>query len=483
MRKYISVFLLTALLLSNTVSTVAQIGMGGQPHPSAVLDLKSPANDKAFYPPRLTTAQRNAIINPQAGAFVYDIDKGTLYLHDGQNWLPLATSDVSLLSLLTRTVSDGASGDSFGQSVSISGDYAIVGAYSHTIGTNYDQGAAYVFVRSGNTWAQQAKLTASDATAFDQFGYSVAISGDYAVIGANKDDVGSNTDQGSAYIFVRSGTTWSQQAKLTATDAAEYDQFGYRVAISGDYAIVGAPYDDIGIIANQGSAYVFTRSGTTWNQADQLNASDGVAQDFFGESVAISGNYAIVGAYNDGVGSNAYQGSAYIFYRSRSPTLFRWNQQAKLIANDGAADDTFGNSVAISGDYAVVGAWVDDIGSNADQGSAYIFIRSGTAWSQQAKLTASDGAAGNRFGFSVAISGDYVVVGAGNATVGENVMQGSAYTFSQSGTSWSQLRKIPDNAPASTRNGISVGLSNGTYIIGGPGFQTSKGKVGFGTID
>ena len=133
------------------------------------------------------------------------------------------------------------------------------------------------------------------------------------MVGACGDDVGANADQGSAYVFTRSGTTWSQQAKLTAADGAAGDWFGYSVAVSGDTAVVGAAGDDVGANADQGSAYVFARSGTTWTQQAQLTAADGAAGDCFGRSVAVSGDTAVVGASDDDVGANTDQGSAYVF--------------------------------------------------------------------------------------------------------------------------------------------------------------------------
>ncbi|KAB7725595.1 hypothetical protein F5984_25840 [Rudanella paleaurantiibacter] len=469
-------YCLTSLLLCLALSTRAQIGMGGQPHSSAVLDLKSPANDKAFYPPRLTTAQRLAIVNPQVGALVFDLDKGTLYLHDGQNWLPLATTSNSNLAPIDRLANDGTKGDAFGVRVMLSGDYAIVGASGADIGPNVNQGAAYIFVRSGSNWVQQAKLTANDGASGDVFGVSVAISGDYAVVGARADDVNANADQGSAYVFVRSGTNWTQQAKLTASDGAPDDKFGNAVAISGDYILVSAFMDDIGANADAGSAYIFMRSGTSWVQQAKLTAADGATNDQFGSSVAISGDYAIVGVNFDDIIANTDQGSAYVFVRSGTS----WTQQAKLTAADGEPTDNFGYGVGISGDYAIVGAYTDDINSIRDQGSAYVFVRSGTSWVQQAKLTAFyDGATSDLFGGSVAISGDYALIGA----FGSNVYQGSAYVFIRSGTNWNQVRRVVDNSPPYTFNGYSVGISNGTFIIGGYSFQSSQGKVSFGTVD
>jgi hypothetical protein len=340
------------LLLGSLFATpvLAQLGMGGTPHPSAALDVK--ATDKAFYPPRLTSAQRKAIVNPQAGAFVFDLDQNTFYLFDGQNWLPMAFQNAASPLPTPRTASDGAEGDYFGNSVSISGDYALVGANGDNIGANASQGSAYVFFRTNGTWTQQAKLTANDGSPGDLFGLSVSISGDYALVGAYGDKIGVNNYQGSAYVFVRSGTTWSQQAKLTANDGADGDFFGLSVSISGAYALIGVYADDVGVNANQGSAYVFVQSGTTWTQQARLTANDGVSGDFFGNSVSISEDYALVGAYSDAIGANSDQGSAYVFFRSGGT----WTQQAKLTASDGAAQDNFGFSVSIAGGYALVGA-------------------------------------------------------------------------------------------------------------------------------
>ena len=329
--------------------------------------------------------------------------------------------------------SDGNAIDYFGYSVSISGDYAIIGASGDDVNGMVNSGSAYIFKWDGTGWVQQAKLTASDGNAGDDFGISVSISGDYAIVGAYFDD-DKGYGSGSAYIFFRSGTSWSQQAKLTASDGATDDLFGRSVSISGDYAIVGADYDD-DKGDYSGSAYIFLRSGTSWSQQAKLTASDGAASDRFGYSVSISGDYAIVGAYgDDDNGTNS--GSAYVFLRSGTS----WSEQAKLLASDGAASDYFGISVSISGDYAIVGAvYDDDNGTNS--GSAYVFLRSGTSWGQQAKLLASDGAASDYFGVSVSISGDYAIVGAYYDDVNGMADSGSAYigyyrSCYISGTKW-----------------------------------------------
>ena len=359
----------------------------------------------------------------------------------------------------------GAANDLFGSSVALSGDTAIIGAYADDVGANVNQGSAYVFTRSGTTWTQQARLIATDGTTGDFFGWSVALSGDTAIIGANQDDVGANVNQGSAYIFTRSGTNWTQQAQLTATGGAVDDNFGVSVALSGDTAIVGAYVDDVGANNNQGSAYVFTRSGTAWTQQAQLTATGGAASDFFGISVALSGDTAIIGAYQDDVGANADQGSASVFVRSPGGTT--WTQQAQLTAAGGAVDDYFGFSVALSGDTAIVGARLDDVGANANQGSASVFTRSGTTWTQQAQLTAAGGAASDFFGFSVALSGDTAIVGAYGNDVGANPDQGSASVFTRSGTTWTQQAKLTATGGAAFEEfGSSVAISGDAAIVG-----------------
>ena len=210
-----------------------------------------------------------------------------------------------------------------------------------------------MFVRSSGVWSQQQELTASDGAANDYFGYSVSVSGDTAVIGA----YGKISDQGAAYVFVRSSGVWSQQQKLTASDGAASDDFGYSVSVSGDTAVIGADGNN----SLQGAAYVFVRSSGVWSQQQELTASDGAANDYFGYSVSVSGDTAVIGAY----GKNSFQGAAYVFVRSSGV----WSQQQELTASDGAANDYFGGSVSVSGDTAVIGA----SGKNSNQGAAYVF--------------------------------------------------------------------------------------------------------------
>ena len=252
--------------------------------------------------------------------------------------------------------SDTASGDNFGFSVGISGDTVVVGAI-----IDAPSGSAYVFTRSGTTWTQQQKLTASDTTSGEQFGRSIAVKGNTTVVGAPF------SSTGSAYVFTRSGTTWTEQQKLTASDAASGDQFGRSTAVDGDTAFVGDPHDDDSG-STSGSVYVFTRSGTTWTQQQKLTASAAAGGDQFGISFAVDGDTAIVGAHEDDDGGEG-SGSAYVFTRSGTT----WTQQLKLQGSDTAEDDEFGEFVGVSGDTALVGTRRDD-DAGSSSGSAYVSV-------------------------------------------------------------------------------------------------------------
>jgi hypothetical protein len=384
--------------------------------------------------------------------------------------MPLASDEAAADSLATdpliyleqKIVASGAPEDFFGYAVALSGDTALVGAYRHKVGGNPLQGSAYVFTRSGNTWNLQQKLTASDGDLWGAyFGFSVALSGDTALVGAFAETIGQNWAQGSAYVFARTGTTWSLQQKLTASDGTEESYFGYSVALSGDTALVGAPYDDAGGNQWQGAAYIFTRSGTSWGEQQKLVASDGTVADFFGRSVALSGDTALVGAGTNLGGS----GSAYVFTRSG----ITWNLQQKLTAPDISPPSAggFGGSVALSEDTALVGASYDYVGTNDWQGSAYVFTRSGTTWTHQQRLTASDGKAGDFFGVSVALSGDTALVGAYRDRVHGKAEQGSAYVFTRDDTTWSERARLTASDGAAGDNfGVSVALSDDGALLG-----------------
>jgi hypothetical protein len=347
------------------------------------------------------------------GAF-YDDDNGHnsgsayVFKRTGTNW----SQEAKLLP------SDGAENDQFGWSVSLYNDTALIGAICDDTG-----GSTYVFKRTNGSWSEETKLIPSDATGWEEFGTAISIDGDTALIGASLDD-DNGAFSGSAYVFKRTGTNWSQEAKLLASDGSEYDEFGMSVSLNGDYALIGAPLNDLYC----GSAYMFKRANGSWSQEAELLSSDGLDGYLFGVSVSIFGTKALIGTPG-GFGHGVYSGSAYMF----NHTGTNWSQEAKILPSDGAADDYFGVSVSPDNDTALIGADYDDM-----KGSASVFARTSNGWRPQKKLFASDGAIGDNFGHSVSLDGDTALIGAH----GDDSDTGSAYVFTRSGTNWAQQAKL-----------------------------------------
>jgi len=344
----------------------------------------------------------------------------------------------------------------FGTEVAIDGNTLVISS------PYYASGSVYIFIRSGTEWTLQATLIASDGIADDFFGASVGIDGNTLVIGASLDD-DKGSASGSAYIFIRSGTSWTEQAKLNARDGAVDDRFGTSVAISGESVVIGT-----GNLSN-GRAYIFIRSGVEWPEEARLVASDGPVQNFFGSSVAISGETAVIGAdWDDNVNGIA-SGSVYIFTRSGSI----WTEQAKLIASGGTDYEYFGRSVAIVGNKVVIGA-IEGGDNGIYSGCAYVFLRAGTTWTEQAKLMADDGAEGDWFGVDVAIYGDSIVIGASD----DNDGTGSAYIFSYDGNSWMEQHKlIANDGAANYRFGWTVAMHGKSVVVGAPYGGSSSAYV------
>ncbi len=367
------------------------------------------------------------------------------------------------------------------------------------------------------SFAEQAYFKASNTGLDDKFGYRVALSGDTLAVGAYLEDsssTGSNStpdelsiDSGAVYVFTRSGSTWSQQAYIKASNPMASAYFGASLALSGDTLAVGA-YGESGLATGAGAVYVFTRSGTTWSQQDLLRGSNAAQGDQFGYSVALDNDTLVAGALRedsstsgvnttpDDLAQNA--GAAYVFTRSGTS----WSEQAYLKASNTDAGDQFGYSVAVSGDSVAVGAWREDSNATgvnpgtvaeADNsafwaGAVYVFMRSGSSWSQQAYIKASntDGGdattnpvtAGDTFGASIAIHDDTLVVGAylerssaqvinGDETDNAFSGAGAVYVFTRSGSTWSQQAYIkPHNAAVGDWFGYSVAVYDNTLVVG-----------------
>lgn len=499
---------------------------------------------------RFVNADGTTILN-YAGLTVFDADGAKLpaRFEPASSGLLLTVDEVGARYPLTvdpvaqqayLKASNPAVSDSFGHATAVSGDTAVVtaiGEDSNATGVNGNQannfasnsGAAYVFVRKGGVWTQQAYLKASNTGQGDSFGRSVAIDGDTIVVGAWNEDssaTGVNGDQasdaasnsGAAYVFVRNGEVWTQQAYLKASNTGAADQFGRSVAIDSETIVVGAWNEDsnaTGVNGDQvsdgatdsGAAYVFVRESGIWTQQAYLKASNTGADDEFGRSAAIDGHTVVIGASDEdsnATGVNGDQanngasssGAAYVFVRDGGG----WTQQAYLKASNTGASDQFGGSISLSGDSLVVGATGEDsnaTGVNGNQasnsasgsGAAYVFVRASGDWSQQAYLKASNTSEGDLFGYAVAISGDRIVVGSllegsGATGVGGNQFDtsasqsGSAYFFSRASGVWSQQAYIKASNTQQLDNfGHSVGLSGATAVIGAVGEDSNSAGV------
>lgn len=459
-------------------------------------------------------------------------------VNDMQAVYPLTIDPIFTQQAYLKASNTGA-GDVFGDSIAISGDTVVVGARledSNAVGVNgngnnntaQNAGAAYVFVRNGTTWVQQAYLKASNPGASDVFGWSVAIDGDTIVVGAigeasNAVGVNGNGSDnsaataGAAYVFTRSGTTWTQQAYLKASNTGSDDWFGDKVAIDGDTIVVGAWNED-GAAAgvngddgdnsteNSGAAYVFARSGTTWTQQAYLKASNTDAGDGFGSDVGIDGDTVVVGAHKEdshATGTNGTQasnsatdsGAAYVYVRAGSV----WTQQAYLKASNTGSADSFGTRVSIDSETIVVGASGEDsssIGVDGNQssngtsgsGAAYVFVRNGTTWTQQAYLKASNTGASDSFGQDVAVHGNTAVIGApwedsgaigidGDGTDNNASSAGAAYVYTRNGESWTHQAYLkPSNTDADDNFGMHVDVDGYTIVAGSR--QEDSGTTG-----
>ena len=396
---------------------------------------------------------------------------------DGASWVQVAE--------LVESDAEGALGEG-AKSVAIAGDFVAVGKR----GTK----TVYVFrtADDGATWSQVAKLTPTTIGTADWFGGTVAISSDLGVVVAG---AGGETDWpnglenqginqcGAVYVFrtTDGGATYGQVAKLTASDAALHDRFGYSVAIDGSTIVVGADWDD-DAGSQSGSAYVFrtTDNGATWVQTAKLTASDATSNDLFGCAVAIYGDTIVVGAYAWTIRGGDGWGSAYVFRTTDGGATYL--EVAILTASDAAVGDNFGCSVAIAADTVVVGARFDDVNGN-DSGSVYVFRTTdgGATYSQVAKLTADRAlghVAGDDFGDSVAIDGATVVVGVKDDDDG-GTDSGAAIIFrtSDGGASYVKVAKLTaSDAAADDQFGKSVAIAGDTVVVGTSGHLQRLGR-------
>jgi len=358
-----------------------------------------------------------------------------------------------------------AEADQFGRSVAVDGNTVVIGVWgndSFGADTENGDGAIEVWTRSGSVWSLQQRIEPGDLAQHDAFGWSVAISGDTLVVGSPQADA-SGADSGAVYVYTRSASVWTQQQKIAGSTTDGGDNFGYSVDVEGNTLIVGAKSDEVAT-AVPGSAFVFTRSGSVWTQQGRLTATGGQEADAFGSAVRLSGDYAVVGAEYADTLTGEDAGAAYVFKR----TAGVWSQQAVLTSNLPDVGARFAHAVAIDGGTIVVS---DHLRASA-AGRAVVFTGADATWTVQQTLSASDGLPQDYFSHGIAIVGDTLLIGAYQADLDTNVDRGAAYRFTRSGSMWTQIDKYLASDASTTGGteyfGFDVSLAPGVAAVGAP---------------
>lgn len=484
MKKVIFLLLAFTAVFSTWSQSVAINHDGSQPNGRSILDVQS--SSKGVMLPRMSSAQRNAIPvqASDAGLMVFDTDKQCLFIYNGTAWMAIPFGSEKNIHPVNYAPVDGQEDDDFGASVAILGNYAVVGAPYADIGSNYNQGSAYVYFHNGSTWEYLLKLTAADGVANDYFGTSVAITDGHIAVGATGVDAGGQNARGAVYVFQRQGNQWNQQVRLMMQDGMQEDHFGRAVAMQGNNLLIGAPEDDNGSYANQGSAYLYKFDGNAWTQFKKFTPGDLTTGDAFGYSLAIDGDYVVIGAPERRENNFSRAGAVYVFYGQNGAN---WNLQQKITVLQPAFEHWFGRSVAIHGRHLAVGVPGYTSGSSNYAGMISLHNRVNDTWVNTDYKFTTDPESEAYFGTSIAIKDSTAMSGA--FLYNENNLSNSGavwvYRKPAPNSSWVYDRKIADADPASVAffgASMAIDRQTGRYIIGSPN-APGGGRVSFGTLN
>lgn len=483
--------LLSILAGLSVVANAQNIGIGTTtPSASAILDVNS--NNKGLVIPRLTALERKAISNPALGLMVFDRDKSTIMFYDGTAWKALSFSDENKSDPQSRNATQPTASAGFGGKVAISGDYAIVGSPRYG-GALTNMGLAYIFNKTANGWRQVARLAATDSAASDYFGGSVAISGDYAVVGAANKKVGNNVAQGKAYVYRRSGTTWVLETELIKPQGAAYEDFGWSVGVcssntGGPGIVIGIPYSDAAG-ADRGEAYCYRKTGTTWTFAQNILPADLTNADYYGFTVSMDTDYVAIGATGQDNATYAYADAGAVYLYAFGGGV--WNFQQKLSGS--VVRGQFGFTISLYANRVAIGApWATTYTNTS--ASVYIYTRTGAAWANTTSLflynfeivpnagqiqpvsgTTSISIANITFGISVSLYGNTLLIGSSGGTDYPNGGSsyysdriGAVYIYKNlSGNSFTRVNTLQSDFPGNgDLYGQTVGFSAGNYVIG-----------------
>jgi hypothetical protein len=369
------------------------------------------------------------------------------------------------------TATDATGGTQFGSAASLDGSLALIGAD----GGPGARGAAYFFSTSDGTWSQLQKITPEDAASGDEFGYRVKLRDDLAIVTSFSATVAGRTAQGAAYLFAPNAGTWAQAQKLVADDGGVFDNFGASIALDGTNLAIGANGATVGSNAAQGAAYVFTSDGTTWSQTQKVIADDGQAFDNYGVAAAMAGDTLFVSAPTAPVDGNNGEGAVYA-YKFDGGT---WTQTQKIVGSNGAAFMGFGFALAFDGTTLMVGAT-----GSGGSGAVYVFTNEADTWTEQQRVIADDLGSGDNFGNAISIHGSSALIGADIQTVDSNTSRGAAYLFNYDGASWTQGHKFTaSDGTTDDFFGLAVDYDGGTALISTLHPNANAGAAYFYTND
>jgi hypothetical protein len=466
-----------SLVTGQLVFSQGNVGIGtNSPDASAALDISS--NNKGMLVPRMNSGQRKLIANPATGLLVFDTDKGCIYMYDGNQWLPLQPGLANNPTVHIRSTANQQLNAGFGAVVALSGNYAVITASKQDLPASAVD-TVFVFYKSNGAWLQQAKLTQSDAVPGDRFGYAVAISGDYILVGAPFH----NGSKGAVYAFSRSGTNWAQTAIITPTIEQAASYFGSTISISGTFAMISAPDWDWNA-ANQGTGtiYCYNRNALGWQPTQQLTGIVGLTS--FGYAISISGTLAVIGAPYSNYNGIHNTGIAYFYKRSGTT----WVPADTIYNTSGNPDEAFGYSVAISESKG----WVFIADYDGGEGSLKGYKVQGTQLTLVSSLsspnTAPPGGNNEVFGSSLSMYDDFLIVGA-TGERNQGTCDGRVYIYKWDGArsdgyKWVIYKTIIDNSsPPENLWLVSLGYAvciNGfTLLIGNASADGQRGKVLF----
>ena len=441
---------------------------GAAPSASSMLDVQSTSKGVKF--PRMTSAQRKAVAvtSADAGLMLYDTDESSLYMYDGTQWLPFATASAKQQGIREREPSGISLNSKAGASVSMSGDVAAVGCSQDSVAGIQYAGSVLIYKKTGGTWLQQAKIVSPESEQ-EYFGYSVSILGNVLAVGAINARV-AGIVQGAVYVYTNINGDWVFQQKLYANDGASGNQFGTAVLLHQGSLYVGSVNHKVSF-SSQGSVYVFNSAGNSWTPLTRINGTEAGAGDHFGASLAAHNNTIVVGAPDD-TNTSSGEGSAYVFLRTGNS----FTQQAKLLFPGTTVPHMFlGRAVAIKNDLVLVGAPSADLSyASSPTGVVFGYKRNGSTWSYAFYIYPNMVEPGRKgFGQAISIANNSdIIVGAPYETVNGFTYKGAVYVYRMNAAVTYELfryRYINTDPFPQTGTGTSIATSDTDMVIGSPG--------------